>query len=1065
MLEELGAGWKSGDWVGYFQTLWQVQATIVGLVYPFVISFVTFLLQRRASGSAQLHIYLSDSGALVAGLSSFALALAMPVQYILIVHWPVFGGLRWASVDTMWFVVNGLLTLWFLFRTVAFIRPDQQQDIVTQYAVNSALSVEVRTQLRSLYLLNSQGLGWLPGKSYALAKKSGGPVVAMGLAGYDRGSAQLIRKFTTRVRVKNVRVILLGATINGWLKRNVREARQRTASPIASAREPALFFPFGGSSEFEEGTVVLCRVENGSDLSKLERLLLRLSISFIKVSSEGTRLTTGEILSELASDARAALLERDTNAFETKYSELVRLHRTLLDASVSTDAQALVASYALLESRVFPFIAMHVGWGRPYLELAKAAVECLPYEAQAIKRMCYVGRHVCNASSLTGQPMQIRERLMSLSVDVYRVIGDWWQAKAGEHLGVAGGPDNRLRLSGPLGAAYESVSTYIVGAWEAVREDLVRFGRGEETRTGDAWKEMLSLAYRHMERTSHLLLASVVRGDECQAEWFSDSMGKWWHQAVSLHNPSYYLLGKTDFLTVHDVPMDWNAIANAFGISENELEFYRARSVDLPGEVCQAALQNAWRDVELVTMLVLISWALTNPDTKDQSLALHIAGGWVAGKMWREGGGGTFPPPQIDAQALLTAFIRQQVSGSFQSGYRGRLDGVVASAAELRREEMVPGRIYSARGFSSMEELIDAQLILLLVFSGTDWRPGASLNRQIAVWTGMDFAKVEDIRRLLSTMVERLRTSGGTFHLTITEHFFAARHATHTVADGTARVINVLEGILESTGAQQAEAEASAPLSEVAILSVAAAASATGFHKDGGGFPISLFQRVSYRPQEGKRFTLNVVKQRRGEFTEPRMAPVAINQNEVFADAIASHVGLILLNDVIVELPARHIHAIDEASYWQTFIVESGRIRQDGSTPILVVANTGQPEWLFQWLYDQSTSESAKPADMHVAWPSKREAGGPLAYINDVALYVAPIPPEESWILSAEAFLSVEFTEFSPGVFVHVALVPDAASANLVDVQLGFERNVVTNPVELVRIAHGPDRTQEGPRP
>jgi hypothetical protein len=121
-----------------------------------------------------------------------------------------------------------------------------------------------------------------------------------------------------------------------------------------------------------------------------------------------------------------------------------------------------------------------------------------------------------------------------------------------------------------------------------------------------------------------------------------DTLKKWLSQVTSLRNPSYYLLGKTDFVTLNDVPMEWDALSRKFGIHGEELEFYRQRRVNLPEEVCLAALSNAWRDVQLVTVLVLITWSLRNLEGADTSLALYLAGGWVAGKDWREGDRSSF---------------------------------------------------------------------------------------------------------------------------------------------------------------------------------------------------------------------------------------------------------------------------------------------------------------------------------------------------------------------------------------------------------------------------------------
>ena len=53
--------------LAYFTTVWTVQTTLAGLVYPIVISFVALLLQRRYNAKAILHVYLVDSAAIPSG--------------------------------------------------------------------------------------------------------------------------------------------------------------------------------------------------------------------------------------------------------------------------------------------------------------------------------------------------------------------------------------------------------------------------------------------------------------------------------------------------------------------------------------------------------------------------------------------------------------------------------------------------------------------------------------------------------------------------------------------------------------------------------------------------------------------------------------------------------------------------------------------------------------------------------------------------------------------------------------------------------------------------------------
>lgn len=108
------ANWDKAEQFAYFSTLWGIQTTLAALVYPIVIAFVTVFLQRRPTSEAFIHLYILDSGALVAGLSSLALVVVMAVQYVLLPIHGISALPIWVALDAVWFLLNAVLTTFFL---------------------------------------------------------------------------------------------------------------------------------------------------------------------------------------------------------------------------------------------------------------------------------------------------------------------------------------------------------------------------------------------------------------------------------------------------------------------------------------------------------------------------------------------------------------------------------------------------------------------------------------------------------------------------------------------------------------------------------------------------------------------------------------------------------------------------------------------------------------------------------------------------------------------------------------------------------------------------------------
>ena len=109
---------------------WGVQATLVALVYPIVLSFVALMRQRRAHSTVALRVYILDSAVVPAGASSIGLLLAMGAQYFVAPYGnQLFLAKYMAPLLLMhgtWFAGNLFLTGFFLSHTVRFIQEEER---------------------------------------------------------------------------------------------------------------------------------------------------------------------------------------------------------------------------------------------------------------------------------------------------------------------------------------------------------------------------------------------------------------------------------------------------------------------------------------------------------------------------------------------------------------------------------------------------------------------------------------------------------------------------------------------------------------------------------------------------------------------------------------------------------------------------------------------------------------------------------------------------------------------------------------------------------------------------
>jgi hypothetical protein len=266
--------------VSYFSALWTVQAAISGLIYPIVISFVTFLLQRRHSAKASFDVYLNDTLAILSGVSGLSLILIMAIQHLLLSKVSNQIAMLWMAIDTLWFVVNLTGTIWFLTRTFEYLRPDTRAKIFTKYAINVVLPREVKEYLRTYLYSNASELGLLPGLNLNRLNMAREPSVVFGDFGIGTGVEEVIINIKGKRYFVDAHFRILKVVIKRWLERanSAYDNQEKPGSFLERFEIPLLIFPLHPGEEYR-GHTPICRIEGNVHLSRWEKFLTKLSFS------------------------------------------------------------------------------------------------------------------------------------------------------------------------------------------------------------------------------------------------------------------------------------------------------------------------------------------------------------------------------------------------------------------------------------------------------------------------------------------------------------------------------------------------------------------------------------------------------------------------------------------------------------------------------------------------------------------------------------------------------------------------------------------------------------------
>ena len=456
-----------------------------------------------------------------------------------------------------------------------------------------------------------------------------------------------------------------------------------------------------------------------------------------------------------------------------------------------------------------------------------------------------------------------------------------------------------------------------------------------------------------------------------------------------------------------------------------------------------------------MTLEILLSWAAREESKLgERSLAVYVATGLLTGRQWRGGGQTKEPLSELTASNYLTAKARQYgADSSYRQGYVAQLDSFVESAKDILRPDMVPGRVYSYSGADDVESLQDAQLIIFVILSVAEWRPGESLRRQLAIWTSSNFQSTEPLKHRAEAMKQRLDEVKDALCPELVDRLISHTGKTHRRPDGIARTRNALDALLNEIAGLQSDAVANAQVSPQRLKEIEEAASEQGFSKDTGEFPLQLFSSITYDDAHQEPFTLIISKLRKGELTDIEMAQRAVNERESYAEAVANHVGALLLSDVIQKSEVRDVFAPDATTYWSALKEEAKALKELGLTPVLILDNPTRPDWVWEWEYPSQDGAYPRPPDLVVRHEEGR-GDGYVADFNDIQVFSGAVVLGESLLFAREAFSSVTFKKYRENVFVKADASEVAGSRTLVDLRLTYERRVRVGHNQIVRIRY-----------
>ena len=392
--------------------------------------------------------------------------------------------------------------------------------------------------------------------------------------------------------------------------------------------------------------------------------------------------------------------------------------------------------------------------------------------------------------------------------------------------------------------------------------------------------------------------------------------------------------------------------------------------------------------------------------------------------------------PIVDADELLLSILRQRyLHGGYRRGYRGRLDGIVSNLSNVTEEAMVSGRIYTGVGSDDLDSLQDGQLALMLLVARRDWMPSKSVERLLTEWVRSDDERLRSLGQDLDRWKTALERSSfkkykNLFDCVSQESDWAFDDSLNTLRS----FINALSASVKST---RADALDEFEISDTRLRNIGAWASQTAFSQNTGAFPLPLFNAIpttTELPFEQRSCILRRVD--KGEYTEPLMAQLPVNEQEFYALIVRNHVGQVLLSDLLQNLELQDVQAHSPVRYWEHVRAYAQRAENSHFRPILLLENRTKPNWVYQWL--SGYSDSLEPPEDLEVWRDPQAHGSAyIANMNNVPVYLAPsLQPGCSVLMTVDLLRSVCFEGFPTGNKVLATAEPIEGETSIINLRL-----------------------------
>ncbi|UTH47577.1 hypothetical protein KBW81_12760 [Loktanella salsilacus] len=1001
-----------------------VQAALVGVVFPLVIAFVGLLNQGRASFASRLTIYIDSSAALFVGVSSLLLCVSIAIQ---LPFGQKFVNVSFAVtlLNVAWFAMNAFALSYFVLRTIAFLHPSKRAPMIRTYVANVIWPRELLAAVTSNQWTNVAKFGHLPTGDEVDPFATGASARVWYSGIWKEGNTRVSRRLRRRMRLVDVRFGILKPVIDAWLV----QARE-----LDFEKGHDLVFPLQPGWSYE-GEQVLARAT--IPLGLVARSAIGASFRFRSAPAENGEISeTTKILSEMIADLIELIDARRANEFAEQLGDVVEFHAFIYRLAQSDDVNF---SYAQLGSggRMFRH-PLNEQWAETYRDIIRRVVQSLPDEAELMRPIAYTSYKLYSRVSGEVTPEALRPLIWLGESLPHRLI-DW---AVGEYRAesTSGFGERRAFSLSRQDEVYSRAWREQVAGWEALLT-VVATVPNRSDGGAESWKSLKLMSgnvWAHLHSTSQMTARAAWLGDTLATSWTTDLMLRWKMQAqdVSIRRGGQRGL-QSEALTFEVLQSEWDEI--------EKLQLTPNGNLPSAIVVFNEILHNTWQDHILVLASLCIHWAMNSLASETATQAARML---LQDQHYDRGARVLREESGVTGADILVSALRIVGSGSqfIEGSYAGHIDHLLEGLSNFGSSPRVSMRIYTSGGGLSFSALSEAQAIGLMATSPGRQAVNGPLRRLLSRGNEASLKRKEAFLNSLVSSIDELSADHHSDLLArlvdLTDDVsFDAR------CNYARQLVNQCLSIL--TGHRDG-AIVNAQIDETRIGAVSSAAASRAFSKS--EFPLNLFDEITVTTDNLKEFTMSMSGLNKGEFTDPPMEQPVLNEEEWWRETMSDHVAAVVWSDVLHAVKLINVESQTPQEFWHAVRDGGARIRAGGDDPLLVIGNSGSPNWLFEWSLSDSHISTPKPADL-VITNNGDQIDSYIFTMNNIPVYMAQIENGVAYLIPSQLLRRLRFHDYGGGLPVSLHFESDAENPWLGTMRVTFEREVeLATDVESYRI-------------